>query len=192
MIIHVMGLGPTAKEFTPDGNVRIGVNDVQGCQYQVCVDRPAAFFKAFNKHRFMKIVNLRLQGTHAYDVHWFKKFFTQIDEWKEYVDLSDHPNWKDHNVVELIQLKAVHAHNDRWNQFIPSSNNSPFVACGIAYKIFGATEIRLWGVDFLDHPHLNGEMREAAVKDFRLLQKILNKKGCVILPHEKSYLYNKI
>lgn len=169
MIVNVIGLGATAQEFKPDGNITIGVNDVQGCDYQVIVDRQ----KAFSGERFERILNHVLSDK-------CKKLFSQLDEWFLFDDF------------ELLQLKAVHAHNNRWNEFIPSSNNSPFVACGVAYKYFGATEIRLWGVDMLDHPHLNGAMREQSVKDFQLLQKILNEKGCRIIPHEKSYLFGKI
>lgn len=169
MIVHVIGLGETAKEFKTDGNIRIGVNDVDWCDYQVCVDKP----KAFNGYRLNTIVGIIVSDK-------CKGFYSHLEEW---------------NICEAfkkIELKAIHAHNNRWNEFIPSSNNSPFVACGVAYKYFNATEIRLWGVDFNDHPNINGDMREQAVKDFQELQKILNKKGCVIVPHPGSYLYGKI
>lgn len=169
MIIHIIGLGPTAQHFKPDGNITIGVNDEFFCDYQVCVDRP----KAFNGYRLNTIIGIILSDR-------CKAFYSHLEEW---------------NICEnfrKIELKAVHAHNDRWNEFIPSSNNSPFVACGVAYKYFNATEIILWGCDFLNHQHLNGEMREQTVRDFKLLQGILNKKGCVIKPHPNSYLYGKI
>lgn len=168
MIVNVIGLGDTATEFKPDGNLTIGVNDVQCCDAKVCVDR----ISAFTQERFRKIINPYPKAG----------FFTQLHEW----DLNQQKH------VNIILLKAVHAHNNRWNEFIPSSNNSPFVACGVAYKFFGATEIRLYGVDFNDHQNINGAMREQSVKDFILLQKILNEKGCRIIPHEKSYLYGKI
>ena len=175
MIVNVIGLGDTATEFKPDGNITIGVNDVRGCDYQVCVDSHTAF----DNKRFSTIIHLKV-----------KSFFTQKSEWGSYLNFNGHKKPKD--IVKHINLKAVHAHNNRWNEFIPSSNNSPFVACGVAYRYFNATEIYLYGVDFNDHPHLNGAMREQSVKDFQLLQKILNEKGCRIIPHEKSYLYGKI
>lgn len=170
MIVNIIGLGATAKDFKPDGSITIGVNDVQGCDYQVCVDRPERFSDA----RRNAITG---QKSHS--------FYSQITDWELY--------FRDTKVeFKKLQLKAVHAHNNRWNEFIPSSNNSPFVACGVAYKFFAASEIYLYGVDFHDHPNINGAMREQAVEDFKLLQKILNEKGCRIIPHEKSYLYGKI
>jgi len=168
MKVHIIGLGPTAKDFKPDGSITIGVNDVHGCDYQVCVDKPAAF----SNQRFAEICFIASFLT--------KKFYTHLNEYGCF-----------HN-SEIIKLKAVHAHNNRWNEFIPSSNNSPFVACGVAYKYFNANEIRLWGVDFLNHPNIKDGMRDAAVKDFVLLQQILNKKGCVIIPNKDSYLFNRI
>jgi len=172
MIINVIGLGDTAKEFNPDGNLTLCVNDTNRlCDYRVIVDR----FSAFSKGRQFALMYNLVERTS-------KGVFSQLPEW----DIL-----KDKNFTH-INLKAIHAHNNRWNEFIPSSNNSPFVACGVAYKYFNATEIRLWGVDMLDHPHLNGAMREQSVKDFKLLQKILNEKGRRIIPHEKSYLYGKI
>ena len=162
MTIHVIGLGDTAKEFKPDGNITIGVNDVKGCDYQVCVDRP----RSFNHLRFLTIRHLKPNI-----------FFSHLDDW----------NFMPH--FEKINLKNIHAHNDRWSEFIPSSNNSPFVACGIAKHIFGATEIKLWGVDFNTHPNIKDEMREQAVRDYKLFNK---KYGNIIKPHSGSYLHNKI
>ena len=43
MIVNIIGLGATGADFKPDGNITIGVNDVWGCDYTVCVDRPSAF-----------------------------------------------------------------------------------------------------------------------------------------------------
>lgn len=189
MKVSIIGLGATAKDFKPDGSISIGVNDVQGCDYQVCVDRPSAFtnerisnFKSIAIDYLSEVA----QSYKIYDELDFVmptfKMFTQINEWKELLRIE----------IEPIELKAIAAHGDRWGKFIPSSNNSPFVACGVAWKFFAATEIYLYGVDFQDHPNINGAMREQAVEDFKLLQKILNVRGCFIYPHQDSYLYGKI
>lgn len=162
MKIHVIGLGDTAKEFEKDNNITIGVNDVQGCDYQVCVDRP----NVFSGSRLDTINKLRVTC-----------FFTHLDEWK-FMD-----------GFNRINLKNIHAHNDRWSEFIPSSNNSPFVACGIAKHFFNASEIVLWGVDLNNHPNIKDEMREQAVEDYRLLNKKLNG---IIKPHSDSYLFGRI
>lgn len=162
MTIHIIGLGDTAKGFKPDGNITIGVNDVVGCGRQVCVDRPSVF----SDERLETIKGLPVET-----------FFTHLDDW-DYLPR-----------VTKIKLKNISAHNDRWNEFIPSSNNSPFIACGVAYHFYGATEIRLWGVDFNDHPNIKNEMREQAVRDYALLN---GKLGGIIKPHPDSYLFGKI
>jgi len=162
MKVHVIGLGDTAKQFKPDGNITIGVNDVKGCDYQVCVDRPAVF----SLRRYTDICNL--------DV---KQFFTHLDEWK---DIKGYTK---------INLKNINAHNGRWSEFIPSSNNSPFVACGVAFHILGATEIHLWGVDFKDHPNIKDEMREQAIRDYALFNRMY---GNIIKPHPESYLFGRV
>lgn len=160
--VHVIGLGETAKDFIPDGNLTIGVNDVYGCGRNVCVDRP----NVFSPERLETIKTLPVES-----------FYSHLDDW------SFMPTFK------KIELKNINAHNDRWNEFIPSSNNSPFVACGVAYKYYGAKEIRLWGVDFNDHPNIKDEMRKQAVRDYALLNKKL---GGIIKPHTDSYLFGKI
>lgn len=160
--IHVIGLGETAKDFKKDGNWTIGVNDVQGCDMQVCVDRP----QVFTIERELAIRNLNNLC-----------FYSQLDDWRTI------------RGFQKINLKNIAAHNDRWSDYIPSSNNSPFVACGIAYYLHDATEIKLWGVDFNDHPHIKDEMREQAVKDYGLLNKKLNG---IIKPHPDSYLFGRI
>ena len=161
-LIHIVGLGETAKDFKPDGNLTIGVNDVQGCGRNVCVDRPSVFSKE------------RLETIEKLPIEWL---FTHLDDW-DYLPR-----------VKKIKLKNIAAHNDRWDEFIPSSNNSPFVACGVAYHFYGAKEIQLWGVDLNDHPNIKDEMREQAVRDYALLNKKL--KG-IISVHPDSYLYGKI
>lgn len=160
--VHVIGLGETAKDFIPDGNLTIGVNDVYGCGRNVCVDRP----NVFNAERLETIKKLPVAA-----------FYSHLDDW------SFMPTFN------KIALKNINAHNGRWDEFIPSSNNSPFVACGIALRYHGAQEIRLWGVDFNDHPNINGEMREQAVRDYALLNKKL---GGIIKPHPDSYLFGRI
>lgn len=162
MTIHVIGLGATANDFKPDGNLTIGVNDVKGCDHQVCVDRPHVFAGS----RLYTIENLNV-----------KHFYSHLDDWKF---LSG---------FHKIGLKNIQAHNGRWNEFIPSSNNSPFVACGIAYHFHHAKEIRLWGVDLNNHPNIKDEMRDQAVRDYGLLNRKL---GGIIKPHPESYLFGKI
>lgn len=163
MKVSVIGLGETAKDFKPDGSITIGVNDTLNCDYQVCVDTPTAF----SDERFETIIKLPV-----------KKFFTQKLEWKIYRD-----------IVEILP-KNIGAFNNRWDKFIPCSNNSPFAACAVAYKYFGAKEVYLYGVDFNTHPVLSGDkFFKTAVDDFRQLQHITRMK---IIPTAGSRLYGKL
>lgn len=163
MKVSVIGLGETAKDFKPDGSITIGVNDVLNCDYQVCIDR----MNAFSEERLQRIFSLHPL-----------KFFSSINDW------SAHPTFK------KIELKNIGAFNNRWGEFIPSSNNSPFVACGIAHKFFSAREVYLYGVDFYTHPVLAGDsFFKTAVNDFRQLQHIT---GMKIIPAAGSRLYGKL
>lgn len=165
MKISVIGLGETAKDFKPDGSITIGVNDVTGTDYMVCIDTPLSF----SAERFSTIC---VEGMNT------KGFFSQKTEWRRFEKFIK------------IELKNIGAFNNRWGEFIPSSNNSPFVACGIAHKFFSAREVYLYGVDFYTHPVLAGDsFFKTAVNDFRQLQHIT---GMKIIPAAGSRLYGKL
>lgn len=166
MKVHVLGLGETLNEFKPDGNITIGVNDIQRfhkTDYVVCVDHP----DVFNAERLEAIKDSDCIG-----------FYTQLEEWKRY-----NPNVK---IIEFNRGRGLIDGIDT-DKFC-YSNNSPYVACILAYKL-GAKEIVLHGVDFNDHPHLNGASRDKAFRDYKELQKALNKRGVSIYCNSSdSYL----
>lgn len=66
---------------------------------------------------------------------------------------------------------------------LPKSVTSPFVACVIAWKYYGATEIHLFGVDMINHPHIQGELIRKSKIHFKNLQKALEPKGCALVVH---------
>jgi len=166
MKIDVLGLGETLNHYQNDGSTTIGVNDIQryhSTDYVVCVDHTTVF----NAERLQGIKNSKCIG-----------FYTQLEDWNNLV--------QNVNIIEFNRGRGLidGLDSDRFCY----SNNSPYVACILAYKL-GAKKIVLWGVDFNDHPHLNGSAREKSFRDYKELQKALNKRGVSIYcGHEDSYL----
>lgn len=166
MTINVLGLGDTLQSFNHDGNITIGVNDIQryvNTDYVVCVDHPSVF----SPERLEAIKDSDCIG-----------FYTQLEDWKQLV--------QNVNIIEFNRGRGLIDGLDT-DKFC-YSNNSPYVACILAYKL-GAKRIVLWGVDFNDHPHLNGASRDKAFRDYKELQKALNKRGVSIeVGDNDSYL----
>ena len=67
------------------------------------------------------------------------------------------------------------------------SNNSPYVAVVLAYKL-GATTINIYGVDFNTHKNFKDNMLLAAIKDFKVLFDYLKSKGIKINVTKSSKL----
>ena len=151
MKIHVLGLGESLKDFVPDNNITIGVNDIHKyykTDYVVCVDH----MTAFKKDRLETIMKTKCKG-----------FYSQILDWGLII-----PNF---NHIEFNTGRGFL--NELDNEKFCYSNNSPYVACILAYKL-GATEIVLHGVDLIDHPHINGNSKDKALLDYKNLSKAFN------------------
>ncbi len=129
-IVHVLGLGPSIKDFKPDGNQTVGVNDIYKyfpADIVVCVDRP----NRFSNERLKTII----EGEQ-------KTFLSHIGQWEPIV-----------NNFELMKLQPRGPLTTLEQGPIPSSTNSAYVASCIAYRI-GGKKIILHGVDFTTHPTL--------------------------------------
>jgi hypothetical protein len=154
MTIEVLGLGESLSEYKPNGNVTIGVNDIHSrikTNYVVCVDN----FEAFSKERLNTILNTKCCG-----------FYTQLPCWKSVENYTE---------IKLHRLAEMDSELFRY------SNNSPFVACVLAYKL-GATKIIIWGVDMNTHHALSkSNSFERAVKDYIKLKEDLFKRGCELV-----------
>ena len=164
--VAVIGLGESASAFT-GGCFSIGVNDVQGTDAVVCVDR----INAFDETRRQKIIS----GTAPV-------FFSQLSEW----------NFKKgFRKLDLMNVNAIRTINDHAT---PCSNNSTFVACAVAFQYYRASEIILYGADFNTHKVLADDKKFATtLKDFQLLQKMLRKNNSQIIVGSKiSRLYGKL
>lgn len=167
-VVDVLGLGPSIAAFRNVGNITIGCNDIwkyHPTHAVVCIDKK----KAFSPERLSTIENSKPLF-----------FFSHLDEWKTHSSFSK---------INLYPARSKFIWQD---DFIPYSNNSASVACSIAFKLFNADEIRLFGVDFTNHPNFNDEKIQTVLRDFKMLNDLLKKSGCQIIPHHQSVLFGKI
>src|SRR6187402_127261 len=110
MICHVLALGPSIKQFKPDGNFTIGVNDVS---------------KHHDPDVLMVISTLPVERADYVRVSQCKKL------------LSHMPVWSSHPAYEYIGGNMSPWFQDRHNildgKTIYYSNNTPFMCCSWAY-----------------------------------------------------------
>jgi hypothetical protein len=163
MKINVLGLGDSLEHYVPDNNITIGVNDIHKhikTDYVVCIDH----MTAFSKDRLEVIMKTKCKG-----------FYSQIVDWGLII-----PNFK---FIEFNTGRGLLHKLD--NDKFCYSNNSPFVACILAYKL-GAKEIILHGVDLIDHPHIKGNSKEKALLDYKNLNKALKSRGVKLFVGSKD------
>lgn len=106
------------------------------------------------------------------------KFFTNRKEWE---------NVKGYQFINLAQVRG--SLKELRSDKVCYSNNSPFVACVMAYKM-GAKEIVLHGVDLVDHHALSKtEQFARAINDFKNLNNELKRDRVKMLVSSK---YSKL
>lgn len=167
-LVYVLGNGNTINDFKPDGNITIGSNDIWNTiktDAVVCVDNK----RAFTPSR-LEIIERCSPA----------KFYSHLDEWQS------------HHAFHKIHLHPARNCFEFKNDFIPYSNNSSSVACFIAWKFYGATEIKMFGVDFNNHPNFDEKKIAGVIENFKLLNNLLKSVGCTIKPHHHSALFGKI
>ncbi len=172
-IIHVLGTGATLKNYVPDNNDAVGVNDIfkyHPVKYLVCVDLP----KRFDKKRMDIIAD-----------SWCYLFYTQYkNEWAPYFI---------RNLVPLC-LAPFRGNIDTLDNkdAMPFSNNSAFVAVVVAYHL-KATKIILHGVAFTDHKNLSQPIiQKRAISDFKKLFHALHRRGVTMRVSSKESLLSTI
>ena len=165
--IAVLGLGPSLSEFIKeDYDLSIGVNDIwrfHKTDVVVCLDKRTAF----SDDRFRIINGCTPKAFYSQIVNWdFKEGFVKISF------LPHYPNTE-------INLDIP--------QFYKSFC-SPFVAVQIAFRFYEATEIHLFGIDLVNHPHLDRKLCEKIKGHFINLKDALDKKGCKLIVYGKGIL----
>lgn len=165
--VIVLGLGPSLSLYNPaPGDFTIGVNDIWGkimTNVVVCVDDRPRFV-----HERMKII----------DECTPEAFYSHIDSYQNRPDfkrLTLLPYFPDH--ICQLNIPAV-----------PKSLCSPFIACVVAYKYYGATEIHLYGVDLLNHPHLDKNLCAKIKIHFKNLKIALRQNKSNLIVHGEGIL----
>ena len=163
----ILGLGASLSLYNPsDFDLAIGVNDI------------------WRYHQPDAIVCLNHRSTFNYDRLRYiddstpKAFYTQIANWSvrpDYVkiDLTPYFPAADMN-LDQVQIYKSYC--------------SPFVACQIALRYYAATEVHLFGVDLIAHPHLDRSLCLKIKNHFRLLSEALNKIGVRFIVHGEGIL----
>jgi hypothetical protein len=166
--IAVLGIGPSLKEYNLNFRFSIGVNDIWRfvkTNAVVCLD----YQKAFTPDR-LKVINECTPDI----------FYSQIINWdtrSDFKKIDLLPGYPD--VFCNLNLPAFQ-----------KSYCSPFVAVQIAYKYYFADEIHLFGVDLLNHPHLDSKLCAIIKKHFINLKAALIQKNCELIIHGEGILKN--
>lgn len=169
MKIACLGLGPSLKEFSPEGfDLLIGVNDIWSfvkTDVVVCVNPP----KDFSYERLRVICESEPQVFYSHMVIW--------DSLKDMRKIDILPGFPD-DFCDLDNIK------------FQKSYCSPFIAAQIAYKYYFATEIHLFGCDMTNHPHLDSKLCQLIHRHFVNLKTALKQKGCELVIHGQGILSN--
>lgn len=173
-IIDVLGLGETILDYKP-GNETVGVNDIfkfHKIDHLLVMDKP----NRFSKERLSTIL-----------LSTPKKFYSNVKDETGYV-------W------EKLVKNFVPIETERGRGFVNTldskefsiSNNSTFTACVLAYKL-GAKKIVMYGVDFINHPHLSAENSFSNVLNhFKTLKSALNNRGVELFVSSKKSRLSEI
>lgn len=160
MIVSVVGCGDSAKEWykTPC-DLSIGVNDCVKHGHEVdwlCVINAPGKFTMKSKNgwqdRLFTITNSKP-----------KKFFCHNANWKPYFPHA-----------EFLALKPFMTSIKKGNVY--KSKTSPIAAISLAFNA-GATDILLFGVDFLNHPNFQGKMLKSELHEYQRLFWCLEEHG---------------
>ena len=166
-IVAILGLGPSRELFKPDWyDTVIGVNDIWR-YFQtdaiVCLDHE----KVFTPNRLKVIRESKPDAFYSQIVNW--------DTRDDFVKINIRPGYPE-NICILDRNLMV------------KSYCSPFIACQIAFWYYDATEIHVFGVDMINHPHLNGTLCSKIKVHFKNLGIALNEKGCEMIIHGNGIL----
>ena len=167
--ISVLGLGSSISLFKPEEfEMSIGVNDIwryHHTEVVVCLDRR----QNFTAERMKYIDECRP-----------KAFYSQLviyDTRTDFVKVNLAPGYPD-------GVCNIDTH------YLQKSFCSPFVAAQIAWKYYFASEVHLFGVDLVNHPHLNSDICSKIKIHFQNLKNSLKVHDCQLIVHGSGILSN--
>jgi hypothetical protein len=160
MQVDVLGLGASLKEYKPTGNLTIGVNDI-GAFYPadvvICVD---------NLYRF--------KGERKKTLCSYKPkiaFWSHRQEFRQF-----QPNFKEYALGGTHKIWSL----DKPNTVV-FGFTSVYAAVSLAYNIYKAKEINIYGCDLVNHPHLGEKHKlNSTVKHLIELFLYLKEKGVTV------------
>jgi hypothetical protein len=159
--IAVLGLGKSLELFVKENyDLSIGVNDIWrfvNTDAIVCLD----YRKVFNPDRIKYIDESKPQA-----------FYSQIVNW------DDRPDFKKIDILPGYPAERF-CNLDLTGYY--KSYCSPFVAVQIAWKIYKADEVHLFGVDLVDHPNLDHLLCDKIKMHFKHLKTALELKNCKMI-----------
>lgn len=165
MTVSVVACGESAKEwFNTPCDKSIGVNDClkfgHDTDYLVCVNAPFKFEPSKSNGRVNRketIIRSKAKFITGLCMEW-KKLKPGLD----CIQLSQFTKWAKKGIVYY-------------------SKTSPFIAMSIAFNM-GATDIILWGVDFIDHPDFQQGKRntEFEIEQYVKFAGMIGGQGCKV------------
>lgn len=167
MKIAVLGMGSSLAEFRAEEfDMSIGCNDIWRfvkSEVVVCLD----YRKGFSEDRWKYIDGCKP-----------KAFYSQI------VDYDNRPDFIKVNLAPGYPDGGCNINTP----YLQKSFCSPYVAVQIAWKYYFADEVHLFGIDMVDHPHLNGEVCGKIKIHFQHLKNALKEKDCLLVVHGNGIL----
>jgi hypothetical protein len=165
--VAILGLGPSASLFNPaEFDWSIGVNDIWRIVKTddiVCLDKPSIF-----KADRLMVINNSIP-------HIF---------WSQMVAWDTRPDFRKIDFLPGYPDRICNI--DGWQ--LNKSYCSPFVACQIAWKFYAAQEVHLFGVDLLNHPHLDRVLCAKIRVHFINLKAAFAEKSCKLIVHGEGIL----
>lgn len=160
MIVSIIGCGQSAKEwFNTPCDLSIGVNDC---------------FKFGRDADWLVVVNAIDKFTPKSSNNYTDRLATIVSS-KPKRFLCHNGAWKRLFLgAELLELHPFRGSLRKGR--IAFKKTSPFVALHVAFNA-GASDIILWGVDFTNHPKINGKVLIDELVYYRALFDLLKKEG---------------
>lgn len=165
--IACLGLGSSINLFDPSQyELSVGVNDIWRYYHTeavVCLDKR----QSFTQDRMRYIDECEPQA-----------FYSQMviyDTRPEFIKINLAPGYPDGSC-------------NIDTPYLQKSFCSPFVAVQIAWKYYFADEVHLYGVDLIDHPHLNKDICTRIKIHFQNLKNSLKVHNCQLIVHGSGIL----
>lgn len=142
MRYNIIACGPTGEHWDGTGH-NVGVNDAGKWGHKLENLLLANAPGKFDSERLKTIIESNPDN-----------FFSNTEAWKKYFP------------------KMIHYKTESWNGILikkrglTTMNSSPCIAMHLAWQL-GATELVLWGVDFTNHPVINGGSLRTELRQYK-------------------------